>query len=73
MVVVCVGDIWWLVFVVTICCHFFCLVGEGKWLACQMCPQISLFLQVVCIPIVLPGIERDFQLFDEFAVFAIDK
>jgi hypothetical protein len=32
-------------------CHLFCLVGEGRWLACQMCPQSSLFLQVACIPI----------------------
>jgi hypothetical protein len=51
IVVVLFGDIWWFAFVVAICCHLFCLVGGGKWLACQMCPQISLFPQVASISI----------------------
>ena len=42
-------------FVVTICCHFFCLVGGGKWLVFQMCPQIFFGLQVFCIPIGAAG------------------
>jgi hypothetical protein len=68
---VCVGDIWWWSFVVTTLLSLV-LFGKGR--------------QMARVPNVAPNflvpagrlhpnrtIERDFELFDEFALFAIDK
>ncbi len=61
IVVVCVGDIWWCSFVVAILMSLV-LFGEGQ---IPFVPAGRLF----------PGrsLERDLQLFDEFALFATEK
>jgi hypothetical protein len=50
-------------------CHLFCLAGEGKWLP-DVPPN---FLVPAGRLHPNRSIERDFELFDEFALFAMDK
>ncbi len=72
---VCVSDIWWLVFVVTICCHHLLslfLFGGGRQM--DRVPDVPpIFLAPAGRLYPNRSIERDFELFDEFTLFAIDK
>ncbi len=65
---VCVGDIWWWSFVVT---TLLLLVWVGQMSRIPDVPPSSLVPAGRLHP--NRSIERDFELFDEFALFAIDK
>ena len=68
MVVVCFGDIWWWSFVVT---TLLSLVWVGQMPRIPDAPPSFLVPAGRLHP--NRSIERDFELFDEFALFAIDK